>query len=108
MVKFCILIFFMVFALLFGQSSDQLKEPCSSLIIQKARANGIRSLKLTEKIQYHIDLKKCNNKDFVKIVKDEVNKDQLVADAYYAQSFTGKSSSYAYCILTFIVILILV
>ena len=49
-----------------------------------------------------------NNKDFVKIVKDEVNKDQLVADAYYEQSFTGKSSSYAYCILTFIVILILV
>ena len=55
-----------------------------------------------EKIQYHLDLRKCENKDLVKAIKKEVNENQLVSDSEKAKSFTGSTSSCAYCIILFI------
>lgn len=102
MVKFYIVTFFLILFPLKGQSDNKIKDSCGSLIMNKARESGFRSLKLSEKVQYHLDLRKCDNKDLVKAVKKEVNENQLISDSEEAKSFTGKSSSFTYCIILFI------
>jgi hypothetical protein len=85
-----------------SQIEKDTKNSCSSLIVSQAREAGFRSLSFSEKIQYHIDLRKCENKNFVKAVKKEVKQNQLDSDLDRSKNFTGKSSSFAYCIILFI------
>ena len=102
MVKNYIILAFLIWFPVQGQDENVTKDFCGSLIVKKARNLGFRSLKFSEKIQYHLDLKKCDNKNLVKAIKKEVNENQLVSDSEKARSFTGSTSSCAYCIILFI------
>jgi len=102
MVKTSTILTFLILSTVQSQIEEEKKDFCNSLIIKQARESGFRSLNFSEKIQYHLDLRKCENKIFVKAVKKEVNENQLVSDSEKAKTFTGKSSSFAYCIMLFI------
>ena len=105
MVKSYFIIFFLIFSSLIGQSDNDIKNSCGSLVIKKTRESGFRTLKLSEKIEYHLDLRRCGNKELVKAVKKEVNENQLISDSEKSKSFTGKTSTFTYCIVLFIVYL---
>jgi hypothetical protein len=102
MVKNYIILVFLILFPLQGQDDNVTKDFCGSLIVKKARDLGFRSLGFSEKIQYHLDLRKCENKDLVKAIKKEVNENQFISDSEKAKSFTGMTSSCAYCIIIFI------
>ena len=102
MVKTSTILTFLILSTVQSQIEEEKKDFCNSLIIKQARESGFRSLNFSEKIQYHLDLRKCENKIFVKSVRKEVNDSQLASDSEKAKTFTGKSSSFAYCIMLFI------
>jgi len=102
MVKSFIISFFLFFSCLVGQSGNNINDSCGSLIVKKARESGYRSLNLSEKMEYYLDLRKCKNKDLVKAVKKEVNQNQLISDSENAKTFVGKTSTFTYCIVLFI------
>ena len=102
MVKSFIISFFLFFSCLVGQSGNNINDSCGSLIVKKARESGYRSLNLSEKMEYYLDLRKCKNKDLVKAVKKEVNQNQLISDSENANTFVGKTSTFTYCIVLFI------
>ena len=102
MVKSYIISFFLFFSYLIGQSDNNINDSCGSIIVKKARESGYRSLNLSEKMEYYLDLRKCKNKDLVKAVKKEVNQNQLISDSENAKTFVGKTSTFTYCIVLFI------
>ena len=105
MVKFFIIAVMVILMPLFAQMVDKPTNPCNSKIIKKARSTGFRSLKFDEKIQYYLDLKKCGNKNLVKMIKKEVNTNQMKSDADNSKLFFGKTSSCAYCVIALLVYL---
>ena len=105
MVKSSIIIFFLISTYLIGQSDNDIKDSCGSIIIKKARESGFRSLSLSERIEYRLDLRRCENKELVKAVRKEINEKQLISDSEKSKSFTGKTSTFTYCIVLFIVYL---
>lgn len=90
---------------LLAQKVDNPTNTCNSNVIKKARSTGFRSLKFDEKIQYYLDLKKCGNKNLVKMIKKEVDTNQLNSDADNSKFFFGKTTSCAYCVIAILVYL---
>jgi len=89
-------------SLLMGQEVSPPKSVCSSEIVLKARTEGYRSLTLGEKIQFTLDLRKCEPAELKKAIKKEVNQKQLTSDAKAGETFVGKTSSFAYCVMAVI------
>ena len=105
MVKYLIIAAMVILMPLLAQKVDNPTNTCNSNVIKKARSTGFRSLKFDEKIQYYLDLKKCGNKNLVKMIKKEVNTNQLNSDADNSKFFFGKTTSCAYCVIAILVYL---
>ena len=71
-----------------GQEVSPPKSVCSSEIVLKARTEGYR---------------KCEPAELKKAIKKEVNQKQLTSDAQAGETFVGKTSSFAYCVIAIIV-----
>lgn len=84
---------------LYGQVAEKDKGPCATETILKARTEGYHSLSLSEKVQFTLDLRKCEPKNLRTAIKKEVNQKQIEADAKEAETFVGKTSSFAYCVI---------
>ena len=50
-----------------------------------------------------MDLRKCEPAELKKAIKKEVNQKQLTSDAQAGETFVGKTSSFAYCVIAIIV-----
>jgi|TARA_Y100000310_G_scaffold105251_1_gene103630 hypothetical protein len=97
---------FLILAPLCAQVAKKPNNPCNSEVVQKARKDGFRSLKLMEKIQFYRDLKKCEDKVLAKSIKKEVNAIQLKTDAENSKLFVGRTSGCAYCVIALFVYLL--
>jgi hypothetical protein len=84
------------------------KAPCDSELLLKVREQGLRSLKLSEVLQYYKALKSCKNQTLAKRIRQYNESHQLSEDAENARTMQGFTSGCAYCTIALILYLILV
>lgn len=98
----------MLSCILSGQTKKASKQKinyCEEKAIELARQNGYRSLSSKQKLEYHLNLRKCNPVDVRKAIRKEVSNQQLKKDAKDSKSFVGKASTFSYCVMLLMVYL---
>ena len=93
------ILFIILSPVIFAQQKDAEREenPCSSVQINKARADGLRSLSILEIPLYYYDAGRCMDVIQSNKVFEGIEQKQINADFTQSNRMQGWTSSFAYC-----------
>lgn len=82
----------------FGFSQDTIKEsPCNSDLINRAKNEGMRTIRVKEMPQYIMDMWNCRKEENGKKTFQQINDKTLEKDFEHSEKLTGFTVSCAYC-----------